>query len=203
MLRQDFDDGIADLELQFGKISAKDNDMQKKKEMYWKRFSTWLDSDFRAVVDTLLDTWEPRTNMRFPFIRHFVEIYNGMTGAKDDKTEKYEIPENERLIPGEMSVMQDIVRIIRGMHKDGEIWRGERLQWPVRHVPLQDRLSPDEWEKAGKPPLWSPVFEEYYSGVIRPMLSDIETGGNSMLAYMVDFREKLVNRHKKQEEVVW
>lgn len=201
MIYEEFIEILSDLELQFGKIAANEKEADRKKQAYWKRVQLWSKSDFQVVVDTLLDTWTPKGYMRFPYIRHFTDIYNDMTGANRDVTKQYEIPENELCIPGEMSVIQDIVRIIRGMHKDGKTWKGQKLIWPIPCVPKENMLAPDDWDKAGRPPLWSPVYEEYYAGVIEPMLRDIETGGSEMLEYAVSFRESL---HKnKTEEIDW
>lgn len=190
MIYQVFEKGIDEIELEFGRMSRDAKDRDRKKKLYWGRFQNWSDNDFKAVVESLIAHFEPRSGVRFPLCRDFIRTHNSMTGDYDSGKDDEKIPENERATQVEISLMFEIVNIILKMHQKKRIWRGRQLGH-VRVVDKNSILYFDDWEMAGRPPTWSPVYDEFAAGAVAPYRESLKTGGNDLVEYMVRFREYL------------
>lgn len=188
MIYQVFTSGMEELELNFGKLARIEADAKKRRDMYWARFKSWNDDDFKAVVESLMSHWEPRTNVKFPLIKDFLKIHNSMTGHYDSGKDEEEIPDLEKASQGEIALTFEIVKIILKKHKRRESWHGRALS-DARAVRQCDILDFDAWDLSGRPPTWSPIYDEFAAGAVAPYRASVKTGGNELLEYMVRFRD--------------
>lgn len=165
---------------------------------YWRFLKDTDSAAFEKTIDHIIVHSD-----RFPTIAAINELKKQF---RNDSTFKPStLSNNERATGDEIKYFFRVVDMISTMHEKHLTFNGERLQ-DTRQACAP--LTFEEWDAAGRPQTWSPVYDMFLEGAIRPYKRSI-AGEDSLAKYCKEFSEMLYQiiqeagvRHTPRLEVI-